>query len=83
MDFPSEYDIFEITADGTPIWRSSVLGEGAALAEMETVAKTSDNEIIVVHLSSGVVVARRAPKVKPATAAASRSNGDSPGSNHQ
>lgn len=89
MDYPSEYDIFEITADGTPVWKASVEGEEAALAEFESLAKGCQNEIILVHLSSGVVVARKAPKTKPTVAAAvpvkgsGPTNGNTPASNHQ
>jgi len=58
----SAYDIFEIMPDGAPTWKCCVQGMDAALKELASQTKKSNNEIKVVHLSTGAVIARSAPK---------------------
>jgi hypothetical protein len=59
------YDVFEILADGTPLWKCCVNGRDAALQKMESLAATCEHEFRVIHLPSSVTVARIAAKAKP------------------
>lgn len=70
----SNYDIFEILPDGAPMWRCTVDNQNAAVAELESLGKTSQNELIAVHLPSSRIVARKAASVN-ATIAAPSGNG--------
>ena len=51
------YDIFEKFSDGLLIWRASVQGQQAALAEMERRAARSSNGFQAMHLPTGEVMA--------------------------
>lgn len=69
MNSGSQYDIFEILPDGAPIWRCSSEGQEAALLKLESVAKGCQNELIVVHLPSSRIVARKPAALRAAVAA--------------
>ena len=58
----SAYDIFEIMPDGAPTWKCCVQGRDAALKELASQLLRSKNEIRVVHLSTGLVIASSAAK---------------------
>ena len=51
------YDIFEILADGSPIWKQSVSGHEPALARMRELAAESPNEFRMMHLATNSVAA--------------------------
>lgn len=51
------YDIFEIMPDGSPIWRTAVEGHQNAIAKLQELAKTTENEMRVMHLASNSIVA--------------------------
>jgi hypothetical protein len=51
------YDIFEILADGSPMWRQSVSGHEPALARMRELAAESPNEFRMMHLATNSVAA--------------------------
>jgi hypothetical protein len=53
------YDIFEILPDGTPLWKTSAKGRDAAMRRLDELARTSRNELKVIHLESKTVVATR------------------------
>lgn len=78
----SNYDIFEILPDGAPMWRCTVDGQKAAVAELESLGKTSHNELIAVHLPSSRIIARKAASVKTTIAAPSGNGHDRPGKAH-
>lgn len=69
MNSASQYDIFEILPDGAPIWRCSAEGQEAALLKLESVGKACRNELIVVHLPSSRIVARKPAALRAAVAA--------------
>lgn len=71
----SQYDIFEILPDGAPIWKGSTEGQDAALLKLESLCQSCQNELIIVHLPSSRVVARR-PAALKATIGAPGGNGN-------
>lgn len=64
----NKYDLFEISADGSPLWRCCVEGHAAALQEMDALAANCENEIRVVYLPTEVIVARVPAKLVKADA---------------
>lgn len=64
----SQYDIFEILPDGAPVWKCSVEGQDAALLKLESVGQSCQNELILVHLPSSRIVARKAAALRAAVA---------------
>ncbi|MGH9736744.1 MAG: hypothetical protein ACRD8A_19405 [Candidatus Acidiferrales bacterium] len=69
MNLGTQYDIFEILPDGAPVWKSSADGEETALLQLESFGRSCSNELIVVHLSSSRIVARKPSALKAAIAA--------------
>lgn len=65
----SEYDIFEVEPDGGLFWKCSVAGRDAVLTRLESLAAGCENELRVVNLSSGTVVATTPPKPNGKSAA--------------
>lgn len=55
------YDIFEITADGAPLWRCVAEGRQAALKQIEQFATTSPNELVAVNLRTGEILTGASP----------------------
>lgn len=74
MDLGFQYDIFEIMPDGAPVWKCSAMGQEAALLQRESLGQSCSNELIVVHLPSSQVVARK-PGALKATITAPGGNG--------
>lgn len=69
MGLGSQYDIFEIMPDGAPVWRSSAEGQEAALLKLASVAESCHNELIVVHLPSSRIIARKGAALRATVAA--------------
>lgn len=53
-----EYDLFERLPDGSIIWRDHTSGLTGAALRLRDIAKSTSNECLAVHLSSGETVAR-------------------------
>jgi hypothetical protein len=51
------YDIFEKTADGALLWRTTVTGHEAAIAKLKELAAKNANEFRVMHLPTQALVA--------------------------
>jgi hypothetical protein len=51
------YDLFEILADGSPVWRVTVEGHSNAIAKLDEIASQTQNEVRVMHLPTNSVVA--------------------------
>jgi hypothetical protein len=51
------YDLFEILPDGSPIWRCAVSGHEKAVQQLRELAKQTENEVRIMHLSSNTVIA--------------------------
>jgi hypothetical protein len=51
------YDIFEIMADGAPIWKGAVRGHENAISRMQELAAKPENEVRVLHMSSNTLIA--------------------------
>lgn len=51
------YDVFEVTEDGSLLWRDSVSGLEPALAKMHELAASSASGFRVMHLPSQSIVA--------------------------
>lgn len=52
-----EYDLFELFAGGTPLWRRYVRGREPALSALEVLGHQTVNECFAVELSTGTVIA--------------------------
>lgn len=52
------FDIIEVLADGTRLWKGEVFGLSAALKQAEAMAKDSKHELRVVHTPTETVVSR-------------------------
>jgi hypothetical protein len=50
------YDIFELTHEG-PVWRTSVDGLAAAMADLKALAASTKNEVRLLHLETKSIVA--------------------------
>lgn len=50
------YDIFEIAREG-PVWRASVNGLAAAMADLKALPASTKNEIRLIHLETKSIVA--------------------------
>lgn len=62
-----EYDLFEKFADGSVLWKESVVGLENALAKLKYLAGLSSNEHFAHHSPSNATVARmNVPKSDPA-----------------
>ena len=51
------YDLFEILPDGSPIWRCTVAGYETAVQQLRELARQTENEVRIMHLSSNTVIA--------------------------
>jgi hypothetical protein len=51
------YDIFEIRADGTPIWRAAVAGHENAVRRLHELSEKTSNELRMMHVSTETLVA--------------------------
>jgi hypothetical protein len=52
-----QYDLFEILPDHTPMWRGVVHGHENAIRQLQELAKTTTNEVRVMHIASNAVIA--------------------------
>ena len=70
-----EYDVFERFADGSTLWRATVVGRFEALRKMQELAELSDNEFMTLDIQAAkplqakLVLQSPKPIVKPAAAA--------------
>ena len=46
-----EYDVFELLADGAPVWRDHVHGLENARQKLAEISKTTTNECFVIHIA--------------------------------
>jgi hypothetical protein len=51
------YDLFEILRDGAPIWRGVAHGHENAIRQLKGLAKTTTNEVRVMHIGSNAIIA--------------------------
>lgn len=51
------YDLFEVPARGSRIWRGSVMGLAAAVRELKELARRTTNECLAMHIPTRQVVA--------------------------
>ncbi len=61
------YDIFERFADGTMLWKSSVVGHDAAVLKLKAMAQQGPNEFRLMHIATNTVIAtlKSRPRLKP------------------
>lgn len=52
-----EYDLFQVLADGTLLWRETVAGHGAAMEKLERLALLESSEFQLLHLPDRTIVA--------------------------
>jgi len=52
-----QYDIFEILADGVPVWREAIHGKDNALRKSAILAAKTPNEIRVMHVPTKTTIA--------------------------
>lgn len=53
-----EYELFELLADGTPMWRAHASGLRDVRVKLQEIAKTTPNECVAIYLPTKEVVAR-------------------------
>jgi hypothetical protein len=51
------YDIFEIVPDGQPRWICAVTGHEEAINRLKELAKTTTNEVRMMHIATNSIVA--------------------------
>ncbi len=52
-----QYDIFQVLADGTLLWREMVAGHGAAMDRLQQLALLESSEFQLLHLPDKTVIA--------------------------
>jgi hypothetical protein len=52
------YDLFEKLPDGSLVWKCKITGLHDALAKLQTLANSSSNEHLLMHLPDKAVIAR-------------------------
>jgi len=52
-----EYDLFEVTPDGSPLWREAVTGHENAVQRLRELSAKTTNEVRVIHLPTDTVIA--------------------------
>jgi hypothetical protein len=52
-----QYDLFEVTPDGSPLWLEVVTGHENAIQRLKELAAKTTNEIRVIHLPTKAVIA--------------------------
>ena len=61
-----QYDIFQVLADGTLLWRDTVAGHRAAMDKLEQLALLEACEFQLLHLPDKTVIAKaNSAKSKP------------------
>jgi hypothetical protein len=53
----SEYDLFEIDPNGSPLWRDVVSGREKAVLKLRELSLRTANEVRVIHLPTNAVIA--------------------------
>lgn len=53
-----EYELFELLADGSPMWRAHASGLREVRVKLQEIAKTTPNECVAMHLPTKEIVAR-------------------------
>ena len=51
------YDIFEISPDGTSVWKMSVAGHEAAIRKLHDISERTPNELRLMHVPTQMVIA--------------------------
>lgn len=52
-----QYDIFQVLADETLLWRETVAGHGAAMGRLQQLALLESSEFQLLHLPDKTVIA--------------------------
>jgi hypothetical protein len=52
-----DYDLFEVFADGSVIWRESVTGHEKAIRRLRELVQVTDNEFRVMHILTNTLIA--------------------------
>jgi hypothetical protein len=52
-----DYDLFEVLAEGAPLWRQMAAGRESALRKLREFSEQTSNDIRVMHVPSDTVVA--------------------------
>jgi hypothetical protein len=52
-----QYDLFEVTTDGSPLWLEAVTGHENAIQRLKELAAKTANEVRVIHLPTKTVIA--------------------------
>jgi len=52
-----EYDLFEVTPDGSPLWLEAVTGHKNAILRLQELAAKTKNEIRAMHIATNTVIA--------------------------
>jgi hypothetical protein len=55
------YDVFEKFADGTMLWRATVVGHEDAIRKLRELAEAGANEFCLMHLGTQTVIATMKP----------------------
>lgn len=52
-----QFDLFEVTPDGSPLWREAVTGHENAIQRLQELSAKTTNEVRVIHLPTKTVIA--------------------------
>ena len=52
-----DYDLFEVLADGAPVWRQMAAGRENALQKLRELSEQTSNEIRVMHVLTNTLIA--------------------------
>jgi hypothetical protein len=52
-----DYDLFEVLADGAPMWRGVAAGQEHALRKLTELSNQTSNEVRVMHVPSNTLIA--------------------------
>lgn len=53
-----EYDIFQVLADGSLLWRATISGHSAATDKLQQLAMLESSEFRLIHLPDNTVIAK-------------------------
>jgi hypothetical protein len=52
-----KFDLFEVSPDGSPMWREAVIGQENAMLKLKELSTKTTNEVRVIDLRTNVVLA--------------------------
>lgn len=52
-----QFDLFEVSSDGSPLWREAVIGQENAMLKLKELSSKTTNEVRVIDLRTNVVLA--------------------------